>query len=173
MICNKCGAEVPEGAKFCPVCGASLEAAEEVKENVETVEAEKVTNGDFAGNDEEFDFGKAENDAKEAFSGDSVENSAKNYSIAALVLGLVGTVGSWIPIVRYCSFVAAILAIIFGNKARKMTREIYGQPNGMATAGFVLGIVAVGLSALAIACVCFIGGAALTDPSFLDALEGM
>lgn len=38
-FCTKCGTEIPEGSKFCPGCGAKLEAAPEVKtEPVEQVQ---------------------------------------------------------------------------------------------------------------------------------------
>lgn len=45
MTCKNCGAELPEGAKFCTVCGAKLEeaaeaVAEEVKAEAEEVKAE-------------------------------------------------------------------------------------------------------------------------------------
>jgi hypothetical protein len=55
-------------------------------------------------------------------------------AIASLVLGIVGLVG--------CIFVAPILAIVFSNQAKNKIRQnpsLQGQ--GMATAGFVLGIV--------------------------------
>ena len=33
MFCRKCGAELQEGAKFCPNCGASIEATQEAKKD--------------------------------------------------------------------------------------------------------------------------------------------
>lgn len=41
-----------------------------------------------------------------------MENNGKNFSIAALVCGIVGIVGSFIPIVCYFTLVAAILGIV-------------------------------------------------------------
>ena len=74
---------------------------------------------------------------------------------ASLVLGIIsivcvmGTFNNW-----YCMLlaVAGILAIILGNKARKET------PGGIATAGFVCGIVGTALCALFFAgCMCVAG----------------
>ena len=44
---------------------------------------------------------------------------AKNISIAALVCGILGIVGSFIPVVQYFTLVLAILGIVFGVKGRK------------------------------------------------------
>lgn len=61
-------------------------------------------------------------------------------AIAALVLGLISCVCSVCYIVGWIiGLVCGILAIIFGVKARKQTKS------GMATAGFVLGIVGTSL----------------------------
>ena len=50
-----------------------------------------------------------------------------------------------------------IMAIIMGNKGRKMSIMAYGKASGLATAGFILGIVGTaitGIGALSyIACV--------------------
>lgn len=41
-------------------------------------------------------------------------NNAKSYSIAALVCGILGIVGSFIPVVCYFTFVLAILGTVIG-----------------------------------------------------------
>lgn len=48
---------------------------------------------------------------------------AKNISIAALVCGILGIVGSFIPVVQYFTLVLAILGIVFGVKGRKAERQ--------------------------------------------------
>lgn len=48
-----------------------------------------------------------------------VVDDSKGMSIAALVLGILGIVGAWIPVVKYFTLVCAILGIIFGVKARQ------------------------------------------------------
>ena len=72
-------------------------------------------------------------------------NNAKNYSIAALVCGILGIIGSFIPVVCYFTFVLAILGIVFGVKGRKLA-----QPEQK---GFVLGIIGTVIGALGVLCV--------------------
>ena len=75
-------------------------------------------------------------------------------SIAALVCGILGIVGSFIPVISYFTLVLAILGIVFGSKGMKIAK-ITGQGQGLATAGLVLGIVALAISVLGIICVVF------------------
>lgn len=82
-----------------------------------------------------------------------MNNDGKGFSIAALVLGIVGIVGGWIPYVGYVTLVCSILGIIFGAKGRKMSVAANGKASGLATAGLVLGIVGTALGALGVICV--------------------
>lgn len=75
----------------------------------------------------------------------TADAEAKKWSTIALVLGLVGMFGGWIPVIKYVTFICAILAIVFGVKARKLCTAC-GRPRGAATAGFVLGIVAIAIT---------------------------
>ncbi len=80
---------------------------------------------------------------------------AKNISIAALVCGILGIVGSFIPVVQYFTLVLAILGIVFGVKGRKAEGN---DKRGMATAGMVLGIVGVAATGLVVLCaICAVG----------------
>jgi hypothetical protein len=63
----------------------------------------------------------------------------------AMILGIVAVAALFIPYVSIASIPCAILAIIFGNQAKKI------NPNdGQAKAGVVLGWVAIGLLILAL-----------------------
>ena len=46
-------------------------------------------------------------------------SNAKGFSIAALVCGILGIIGAWIPVVAYVTFILAILGIVFGAMGRK------------------------------------------------------
>ena len=82
-------------------------------------------------------------------------NTGKNFSIAALVCGILGIVGSFIPIVSYFTLVLAILGIVFGVKGRKMATP---ETKGLATAGFVLGIIGVCFAVIGVICaICTVG----------------
>jgi hypothetical protein len=74
-------------------------------------------------------------------------------AVAALVLGILTILFMFIPYVGWLGVLFGILAIIFGALGRK-------QPHmrGMATAGFVCGIVGTALGAIVlIACAACVG----------------
>ncbi len=89
-------------------------------------------------------------------------NNGKGMSIAALVCGILGIIGSWIPVVTYFTLILAILGIVFGAKGLK-TAKVTGEGKGLATAGMVLGIIGTAFGAIGVlcaACVCIGIGAA-------------
>ena len=81
-----------------------------------------------------------------------VANEGKGFSIAALVLGILGIVGGWIPVVCYFTTICAILGIVFGVKGRKMSVAVHGKASGLATAGLVLGIIGTAFAVLGLLC---------------------
>ena len=64
---------------------------------------------------------------------------SNGYGIASLVLGIVSVVIFWIPLI---GLVPGILSLIFANKQKRI------YPNGITTAGFILGIVGIVLGEL-------------------------
>lgn len=86
--------------------------------------------------------------------------NGKNMSIVALVCGILGIIGGFIPVVKYFTFVLAILGIVFGVLGKKKVVE-EGESTGLATAGLVLGIIGTVLGAIGIICaVACVGGMA-------------
>ena len=79
-------------------------------------------------------------------------NNGQNLSIAALVLGILGIVGGFIPVVCYFTTICAILGIILGVKGRQMRVAATGSASGLATAGLVLGIVGTAFAVLGLIC---------------------
>lgn len=79
-------------------------------------------------------------------------DSGKGFSVAALVLGILGVVGAWIPIVCYVTAACAILGLIFGVLGRQKSKKVLGRASGVATAGFVLGIIGTSFAAIGIIC---------------------
>lgn len=79
----------------------------------------------------------------------------KGFSIAALVLGILGIVGCWFPVVCYFTFACAVLGIIFGVAGQKKAKAV-GATSGLATGGLVCGIIgtAFGLSGVICALAC-------------------
>ncbi len=76
----------------------------------------------------------------------------KGQSVAALVLGIIGIIGGWFPIVCYFTTVCAILGMIFGVIGRKKSIAAHGKASGLATAGLVLGIIGTAIAALGLIC---------------------
>jgi hypothetical protein len=62
-------------------------------------------------------------------------NTGNGVSVASLVLGILS-------ICLYFTLIPGLIAICLGVKGRRQSRAITGRPNGMATAGMVMGIVA-------------------------------
>ncbi|HXU71058.1 MAG TPA: DUF4190 domain-containing protein [Polyangia bacterium] len=83
-------------------------------------------------------------------------------AVAALVLGIVGTLFSLNWLTVWVGGPAAIVAIVLGILARKQNVAA-GRPTGMATAGLVLGIVgttiAVLIFAVCASCAAAVGAA--------------
>lgn len=81
-----------------------------------------------------------------------MEQSSNKKAITSLVLGIISCVCSVCYIIGWIAgLVCGILAIIFGVKARKQA------PCGMATAGFVLGIVGTSLCGVTLlGAICFL-----------------
>lgn len=79
-------------------------------------------------------------------------------SIAALVCGILGIVGSFIPVISYFTLVLAILGIVFGAKGMKIAKAT-GQGQGLATAGLVLGIIGTAFGVIGVLCIICAAGA--------------
>ena len=60
--------------------------------------------------------------------------------VAALVLGIIGTLFSLIPMLFWVGIPIALIALILGIVGRKAA-VTNNQPTGVATAGMVLGII--------------------------------
>jgi len=67
-----------------------------------------------------------------------------------LVMGLLGLFGGFIPIVKYITGLLSLLAIFVGASQRKKLKRV-GLPTGKATAGIVLGTIAVLITVITIA----------------------
>lgn len=80
------------------------------------------------------------------------KNNGKGMSVAALVLGILGIIGGFIPVVCYFTLVCAILGLIFGIIGRKKSVAADGKASGLATAGMVLGIIGTGFAVLMVVC---------------------
>lgn len=90
--------------------------------------------------------------------------TTKNMAIVSLVCGIVGIVGGFltqVPVLGWIIPLCPIAGIVFGaialNKIK--TEGAAGNEKGLATAGLVLGIVALAVDIVAIICVAVCAGA--------------
>ncbi len=87
-----------------------------------------------------------------------MQEHADDFAVAALICGILGLVGGFIPVVSKFLFVLSILGIVFGAKARPVCSP---DRKGLATAGMVLGIIGVALWVVALICGLVCAGAAV------------
>lgn len=123
MFCKNCGQEVPEGINVCPRCGQL------VSETEQSPAAQPYQPND---------------------SQPGSVSDGKGQSIAALVLGIIGVVFCWIPYGNLIVLVCAILGIVFGFKGRQASIAVHGKASGLATAGFVLGIIGASICGIGV-----------------------
>ena len=96
--------------------------------------------------------------------------NGKGMSIAALICGILGIVGSFIPVVCYVTLILSILGIVFGVKGQKIAKET-GEGKGLATAGLVLGIIGTAFSAIGALCGLSCGAAMCASADTLSSLN--
>ena len=89
-------------------------------------------------------------------------DNGKGFAIGSLVCGIVGIITCAVPAL---AIVLGILAIIFGNLAKKKLPD--GQA-GMATAGFICGIVAIVVAVIVMIVVAVMFAAVATGLSYYD-----
>lgn len=95
----------------------------------------------------------------------------RNKAIASLVCGIASVALLWFGWSLIISLGLGIVAIILGAAARK---ELPVGQTGMATAGFILGIIGTVLGAVfCIACIACVGMVGLGAGGFFDAMGDM
>jgi lysylphosphatidylglycerol synthetase-like protein (DUF2156 family) len=73
------------------------------------------------------------------------QSAGNGLAVASLVLGIVGLVLAFIPIIGVVAWILGPLAIIFGFAGRSRAKR--GAPNGgMAMAGLIMGIITVAIA---------------------------
>lgn len=101
----------------------------------------------------------------------------KGKAIAGLVLGIVSLVLGWWGILSLLALPMAIVGLVLSVMGGKQLKAA-GQPSGIATAGLVLGIIAVVLNGIlfftcGLCSLCATCGASAVEGAVEDALEGL
>jgi hypothetical protein len=121
MFCPKCGQAIEDGSSFCNKCGNNLSQKTETVEQVVNERKQEVTQIIMV----------------------------MPSGTAPLVMGLLGMFGGFIPIVKYFTGILSLIAIFVGASQRKRLKD-NNLPTGKATAGMVLGIIAVLITVISI-----------------------
>ena len=90
-----------------------------------------------------------------------MENKVNGCSIAALVLGLLATIGGFIPFVTYVTWIFGILDIVFGALGMKKAKAT-GNGQGLSVAGLVLGIIGTVIGLIGFICIVILAGVVAT-----------
>lgn len=106
------------------------------------------------------------------------QSGGKGLAIAGLVLGIVGIVlgffGGWMSVVALPVSIVGLVVSVIGGKKMKAANE----PSGMATAGLVLGIIAVVISAIlfftcGLCTICVAAGSSAVNSATKDAADAL
>jgi len=116
MFCSKCGQKADDDEKFCRACGNNLSLNEGVTANINT--NQQITQQPMQ------------------------VVTVMPTGTAPLVMGLLGLFGGWIPVIQYITGILSLCAIFSGASQSSKLRKA-GLPAGKATAGMILGIIAV------------------------------
>lgn len=151
MTCPLCNHENRDGVKFCVNCGTDMTAAQSNQQVSQPAPVNRAAASPVQ--------------APPVSTG----SDGKGLSVAALVCGLLGIIGSFIPFVKYFTLVLAILGIVFGAIGMKKVKASGSNSTGLATAGLVLGIIGTAFSAVGVICaLACVGAASTAADSILD-----
>ena len=71
--------------------------------------------------------------------------NGRGMGVAALVLGIIAAILSFVPCVNIFAILPGLLSIIFGGVGMSQAKKA-GTPSGLPTAGLILGILSIVIS---------------------------
>lgn len=176
MFCKKCGNQIQEGSVVCSNCGTVVSASTPAFEMNQQVPQQPS----YQQPAYQQPVYPQQGYQQPVYKSVRNPNDGRGLSITALVLGICGVVLAWISVINVIVLAAGILGIIFGYKGRQKSIEAYGKASGLATAGFVLGIIGTSICGLgvlsctlcvAVASGCSSCGTACTGAALSDLLR--
>ena len=103
-------------------------------------------------------------------------NNGQGFSVASLVLGILGCIGVFLSYTPLCIvfLVLSIVGLVLAVKGRKLSVAADGKASGLATAGLVLSIIGIVFAGLGVLCyiACYVA-VAETAGEIEDALESL
>ena len=161
-FCSNCGTKLSDDSKFCQSCGKAIVA-------------ETRPLGSFTGGTSETNQSNQINNINQSSSAN--QSNVSQVAVvpsgtAPLIMGILGLCGGLIPIVKYFTGILSLIALFVGASQRKFLKE-KGYPSGTATAGMVMGLIAVIMTILSIVIPAMVIGAAVNSmnrpsPTFVN-----
>lgn len=168
MFCKNCGSQIPDGSIMCSNCGAVVSPAaasdpisqapqqhayqQPAHQQMYQQMPQQPTYQQAAYQQPGYQQPGYQQPVYQPNAYQQVRNpnDGRGLSITALVLGICGVVLSWVSVINVIVLAAGILGIIFGYKGRQKSIIAYGKPSGLATAGFILGIIGTSICGLGV-----------------------
>jgi len=144
MICPKCGNQIGDTVKFCPLCGAAAAVAESAEDTGKVLTAAAVA--ESAEDTEEViavEAESADTEAPEILSAEEAsepqeKTGTNGFAMASIIAAIVA-----VPC-NYLFLIPSILAIIFGIIGI-IKASATGLGRGLAIAGLIIGNIAARL----------------------------
>ena len=144
MFCKNCGAQLSEGAAFCPNCGTAV--VKEVAEPVYQQPAEPQQPV-YSQPAEPQQPVYQQPVYQPVVNGAPRSNPGKGMGIAALIMGIVSCCFFWIPYFNIICLMMSIAGLILSIIGLKKSKSA-GASVGVSVAGLVLSIVGLVLSSI-------------------------
>lgn len=186
VVCPNCGAQLPDGTKFCVNCGQKLvveqPAPQPAPQPVNQQPVQQQTVPQYQVNDPYYQDKMNQQVPPVIYGGVQqapVQTGTNGMAIGALVCGLLSLLSSFFVcflIPAFIAFICGILGIIFAAVSRKKTPT--GKMPGMAIAGLVCAILGL-ITAVIYIILFFIGlgavncGAGCLPAGVLDEINSM
>lgn len=87
-------------------------------------------------------------------------------SVAAIVCGIIATIGAFIPFITYVAWIVGVLGIVFGSLGMKKSNQT-GVGHGLSVAGLVLGIIGTTIGFIGFLCIVICASAIATAETAL------
>lgn len=158
MECKQCRQQYDETMNMCPYCGTANDAQQRGAQQNQNgqIQQQQPYQAQYQ---QQYQPGQMQHQQVP-------DNTAKGLGIGAMVCGIIGVVTCMIPIL---AIILGVVGIVLGNMARK---KLPAGQTGMATTGFVCGIIAVALGVVVwIMFVALFIGLTSASYDFLDMME--
>ncbi len=151
MFCSKCGANIPDNAKFCPKCGTPITASDSTQQKESTRDSSQQSAQQSDKQSQaltEFQNQNKTNPYINQYQQTPKQSTYSSHSGIALALGLVGFFlalgGLGAHFLGIIALVLTIIGLVLASRARKAN-----GPEGTSTGALVFGILGLIIAIIA------------------------